>query len=289
MRPDQAGRLPDSVLASRPLPSAALLHCGLVLPLSLLLVACSDSNDDDGEVSEGQYLIGAVLCFDNVDPVPVGPVSADVEDEDTGQEPEGSSTPPFNDSLSCEDSPSIDLASSNLPPAGSGILLFDGQEYELNSAIRLPYLDPEKGSVDELLLHDGETRVLRRSNDRVERVDYGVYDGGLALSFTLLSVGPGSDPSGRVYSVMPEAEAFDERGIAISDVAVDPLLAVDMDGDGAISSLAEIVEPTSGEVVWGGTALAPLLTFTFVLEDGRLIEGAYEGGYERIELTRSFL
>ena len=264
------------------------LRCGLFLSLSLLLVACSDSNDDDGEIGEGRYLIGGTLCFDNDEFVLVSADPVPADEEDAGQEPEGSAAPPFDNALNCEESPSTDLASSNLSPTGNGTLLFDGQEYELNGAIRLPHLDPETGPIDELLLHDGETRVLRRSNDRVERVDYGVYDGSLALSFTLLPVGPGSDPSGRVYSVMPEAEAFDERGIVISDVAVGPLLAVDIDGDGAISSLAEIVEPTSGEVVWGGTAVAPSLTFTFVLEDGRSIEGAYDGGYERIELTSSF-
>lgn len=260
----------------------------LVLPLSLLLVACSDSNDDGDAPEQSRYLIGGELCGDSTS-IPTGALSTGEETdlEDIESPSAGLGAPSPISSLNCGNLPPTNLVSSNLPPTGSGALMFDGQTYELDSAIRLPSADSETEPRDGLLLHDGETQVRRDTvvvgNRRVQNTSYGAYDATLALSLKLLRAGPGIDPSGRVYDVVPGEDAFDAQRAVSSDVAINTLLVIDTDGDGTISSAAELFEPASGQVVWSGTELAPLLTFTFVLEDGRAIEGSYEGGYERID------
>ena len=142
----------------------------------------------------------------------------------------------------------------------------------------------------ELVLHDGETRVARSSSvsgeDTTRGYAYGVYDASAALSIGLVRSSPDDELSGQTYELVVGDGGGDAEDQALAGgtaVAIDALLVVDADGDGAVSPEAELFEPVSGRVVWSGTDEAPSLSFDFVLGDGRAIEEGYEGGYERVE------
>lgn len=286
----------------------------LALPLLLLLVACSDSNDDgDGSPERpledpvagapvadgGTYLIGGGTCSSTgVSSSPgatayIGDGDVDADDDAGPSRDDAPGTTPDVLSVSvtaaCADDPT-GLVSSGAAPTGAGYLMFEAREYALDGALRV--VDAEGSGRDgELLLHDGETRVVRSAsdsgNERTGGAAYGVYDGSVALSLTPFRGDGTRDPSGRTYPLVPgdaDADAGGGAGPATGsgDAITDALLVIDIDGDGTISA-GELFEPASGQLVWGGTADDPSLSFTFVLADGRAIEGAYEGGYERVE------
>ena len=198
-----------------------------------------------------------------------------------------------DDLVDCFAFPRTDLASSGLAPTGSGNLTFDDQEYVLNSAVRgIDTLPPEPvpsgesppRSYNDIVVHNGETRVLRHV-DSVGglRIDYGVYEGSVALSFTLMTRNSEGSPAGRAYELVPNSTMDQEQSLIDQDIATDAVFLVDLDGDGTISA-PELFLPVSGQVIWSDTEDSPRLTFSFVLEDGRTFEGTYGGGYELVDL-----
>ena len=274
----------------------------LALPALLLLAlgACGDSDDDDSDGTppedavgegpaggEGTYLIGGGGCLSEsasaaseVDAEAAGDVAGpDVPAPGDGDDSGG-------DVAVCADDPTT-LASTGLLPTGEGTLRIDGREYALDSAVLVSFA----GDVDsQLVLHDGETRVARSSStsgDDVERgYAYGVYDASAALSIALVRASPEDELSGQTYELVRGDGDGDVEEQALAGgtaVAIDALLVVDMDGDGTVSPGEELFEPASGRIVWSGTEAAPSLSFDFVLEDGRSVEGSYEGSYELIE------
>lgn len=280
-----------------------LSYHGLVLPLSLLLVACSGSDDDLDLVDRGvpppeegaTALSSSAVCrVRNHPDILIGAVDGDADPGTPGEEPlAGPDATASEDLVDCLAPPRTDLSSSGLSPTGSGTLRVGDREYALSSALRgigpLPTPlyggGPPRRRYNDLVLHDGETRV-RRHVDAADgrRIDYGVYDGGVALAVTLLTRRAAGDPSGRVYDLVPESTIEQEQALLERDIATDAVLMLDRDGNGTISAPERFI-PSSGQVVWSETKEAPSLTFVFVLEDGRSIEGAYEGGYELVDLA----
>ena len=273
------------------------LSARLALPALLLLAlgACGDSDDDEADgaapedavgeapaAGEGTYLIGGAGCLSEsasaVTQVDAG-VAGDVPGPDLPAPGDGGDA-----GEACPEDPTS-LVSTGLPPTGEGTLRLDGREYELDSAVLVGFADDVDG---ELVLHDGETRVARSGSvsaeDTTRGYAYGVYDASAALSITLVRASPDDELSGQTYELVVGDGDIEEAALAGGTaVAIDALLVVDADGDGTVTSEAELFEPASGRVVWSGTDEAPSLSFDFVLEDGRSIEGSYEGGYERVE------
>lgn len=279
----------------RPMPSRHVV----ALSSSLLLVACGDSGEGpDAEpspaASSGMALVSNSICQVRGDTgVAIGqidengdlvPLSEEEQAEVDGAQP--------NDLVDCFAFPRTDLPSSGLSSTGRGSVRFDGRELALSGAIRAVGPPPTPNYGDEpparrynhLTLHDGETRVLRYT-DPVGgvRIDYGVYESGVVLSFTLMTMNSEDDPAGRIYELVVDSTTEQEQALPDQNIAVDATFAVDLDGDGVIS-LPELFELTSGQFVWSETEEAPLLTFNFVIEDGRSVEGTYQGGYELVEL-----
>ena len=272
-------------------------------PPALLLLAlgacgaCGDSDDDDADgaasedavgeglaAGEGTYLIGGAGCLSESSSAVAqvdGEAAGDVAGPDAPTPGGGSDA----DEACAEDR--AFLVSAGLLPTGEGTLRLDGREYELGSAALASFA----GDVDgQLVLHDGETRVARGSSTSGEDTERGcacgVYDAGAALSVSLVRAFLDDELSGQTYEPVRGDGGRDAEDQALAGgtaVAIDALLVVDADGDGAVSSEAELFEPASGRVVWSGTDEAPSLSFDFVLEDGRSIEGGCEGGYERVE------
>lgn len=270
----------------------------LALSLLLTLTACGDSNDDGDAVGEppedpitgtvspsnGTYLFGGTFCAINGETTN-GIMGIDPGDrDDTVDDSMGPGRPAANDVATCQVLPT-DLASTGLLPTGSGFLMFDGKEYTLDSAIRVVPLG--RGASNELLLHDGETRVRQRTersySSDASSVAYGVYDGTVSLSFALVPGDASGNLAGRVYQSLGDTTVGVDGQMPTGEgIALGSDLIADIDGDGTISE-NEFLLIDSGRIVWSGTEDMPSLSFNLVLQDGRPVEGAYEGGYERVE------
>ena len=271
------------------------------LSLTLALAACSDSGEDPpddaadagaappGEIAAG-YVIGGASCTSE-STVPAGVAGAgeldavesvDLTDTDTDTDADVGDGPG-----PCAASPT-NLAPSGLVPTGTGTLAFDGRDVALGSAILVVEAAGDPGAADgfDLVLHDGETRTATSERDvdgvRTVGTAWAVHDASAALSIGLRPADAGDGPAGRLYDVANDASDLAAPGAEGVGIAIEPLLLIDLDGDGAFG-FEELVEPASGQLVWAGTVEAPSLSFTFTLEDGRLVEGAYEGGYERVD------
>ena len=290
----------------------------VVLALAVALTGCSSSDDDDtagladsvdaaddagaspDPAAEG-YVIGGASCTSegtattgDGDTAPIaipGEVEGD-DAEEAGPAPDdanGIASDGDDGAGPCAASPDALDPSAARPSNGTGRLAFDGTEATLSGAI-LSVDDVQNVAASEefrLLLHDGQTRIARSEDvaangDRTSGTAYGVYDAIVALSVGLLPGDAGDGPATRTYDVMADARDLEGPGTEGVGIAAEPLLFVDLDGNGEIG-LAEFFEPTAGQLVWAGTAEAPSLSFTFTLEDGRSIEGNWEGGLELVE------
>ena len=290
-----------------------------LLVLALALAGCSDSGDgaSGGDAAGGAdaaadrtvagpspavvpegFVVGGASCSSE-STVAGGPVdgrdddvAADGVADGAGADAADGVDADDGDALDgpgpCAASPTALDAAAARPATGTGTLAFDGRTAALVGAILSVESEGEADVPDELylVLHDGETRVARSESVGANGTErggaWGVYGASAALTVGLRPGDAGEGPAERIYDA--SADARDLRGPGTEGVglAAEPVLLMDLDGDGRIGP-DEVVEPVAGQLVWSGGAERPSFDFTFTLEDGRSVEGAYEGGYDRID------
>ena len=282
-----------------------------LLVLIIALAGCSDSGDgasgddatDGADAADGTgtgpapdtvpegFVVGGASCssgstaagapLDGNDDVVAVDGAADGDGADVSDGADGVDGPG-----PCAASPTALEPADARPATGTGTLAFDGRTAALVGAILSVESEGEADVPDELylVLHDGETRIaLSESDDGTERGSaWGVYGASAALTVGFRPGDAGDGPAGRIYDVSADARDLQGPGTEGVGLAAEPILLMDLDGDGRIGA-DELVEPVAGQIVWSGGAERPSFTFTFTLEDGRSIEGAYEGGYERVD------
>ena len=292
----------------------------LLIVLTLALASCSDSGDEtsedagtgdadaaaDGTDAGGaagtvpaDFVVGGASCTSGSS-APAGTIDGNgetivVDAPAAGADTDAQNAVDASDDVDTTDGPGPCAVSPTAldpdaarPATGTGTLAFDGRAASLVGALLSVESEGAADVPDELylVLHDGETRI-----ERSESVDgnatqrgsaWGVYGASAALTVGLHPGAAGEGPAGRIYDATADARDLAGPGTEGVGLAAEPVLLMDLDGDGRIG-FDELVEPVAGQIVWSGDDERPSFTFTFTLEDGRAIEGSYEGGYERID------
>ena len=258
----------------------------------IFCVGCSSSsssstpqNDSENETFSQAFVSGS-SCVEADNSVVIG-----MTDEDgnfvpvDSSEGSGQSTSD-EDLIDCLEMPAMDLTTAGTQMIGNGSAMLADREIEITGAFSIEIVEHESAISDHtgiaITLHDGILREQRRVDSAgTERVDYGVYDASFALSAELYSAGSnGLFGQTFDYSSADDISAPSLQGI---NALLYPTFAIDIDGDGIVTSAEEFFLVTAGSMTLSGTLPVVSVSFDLILSDGRTVSGSYQGDVHSIE------
>jgi len=133
-----------------------------------------------------------------------------------------------------------------------------------------------------LLLHDGETHVVKEADEfGGSKINYGMVNGSVALSVSFSALGR-DGLQNRTYEISTE-EVPAQTDSDIGNVASFVFFSVDRNNNGRFDA-DEFSIITEGQITWVGTKPNIMLTIEGLDEDGLAISGRYEGDFVDVGL-----
>lgn len=256
-----------------------------LLSMLLLIVSCSSSTPGIDQSTGGtpetdEILVEAGACG-TVSIVAVGPVqtgtSAETETTDqteTSPDTEGDAGcgGPLSSAVNEPGSlptgtGTINLLGANLVVDGAAVEVVENGSQSNNSPI-------------DLLVHDGEVRVLEQRSETEHGIYWGVYSGSVLVSVELVSSASDQFEVGSFEFI--EADGSVDPALAGVNALIGGVVSYDSDNSGKIDSQDEVMLVVGGNVNITGSRPDWSVTFDLSLNNGETMTGQFDGDYIEI-------
>lgn len=240
----------------------------LCLPI---MVACSSTSNDQNAVEEqassgSTSLVAGSSCNETLDAL----VDSDITYD------------PSLNNFNCDDTPITNLSTEGVVSTGDGLMSIGTVVKSISGAFG-DFVDQSTFTnhrVLQLYIHDGELRLLERSASQddgvINRLDWGVYKGSIALSVQLASAGTEEFGSG-VYE-FASTEDIEDPTLIGSDVILFGTVFHDSNENETIDSAQEIAFVTSGNIVATKNISQWMISYDLSLSSGETLTGEFNGG-----------